>query len=166
MNVMNTVQGKQRVSENGQTALVLGLGTSGAAAARLLRGEGYRVVALERQDRARIETVAGSMEEIGVEVLAGNPAVPELACAFAVVSPGVPWNAPWMETLRARGVPLCSDVELGWSRFRGRTVAVTGSNGKSTAVKWLGEVLGTAGLRVAVGGNYGPPVCGMALEQG
>jgi len=163
---MNTAQAKEQAGAPCRTALVLGMGSSGAAAARLLRGEGWRVVALERQDRPRIEAAARALEELGVEVLSGDPAVPDLEAAFAVVSPGVPWDAPWMQALRARGVPLCSDIELGWSRFRGRTVAVTGSNGKSTAVKWLGDVLGATGLKVAVGGNYGPPVCGLAMGQG
>jgi UDP-N-acetylmuramoylalanine--D-glutamate ligase len=55
-------------------------------------------------------------------------------------------------------------MELGWSRFRGRTVAVTGSNGKSSVVKALAECLEAAGLRAVPCGNYGLPVCQAVMD--
>ncbi len=76
-----------------------------------------------------------------------------------IVSPGFGLEHPWVCAIRDARIPLLSELELGWSRHRGRTVAVTGSNGKSTAVKWICESLQEAGLRAAIGGNYGIPAC-------
>jgi UDP-N-acetylmuramoylalanine--D-glutamate ligase len=72
---------------------------------------------------------------------------------------------PWLRAVRDAGIPLLSALELGWSRFKGRTVAVTGSNGKSTAVKWLCETLRVAGYKAEIGGNYGIPACEVVLNH-
>ncbi len=145
--------------------LVLGLGRSGMAAAQLLRKEGHGVVVLERSRRELVDEQAQFLEGIGAEVLSSDPDVPDAPWDLAVVSPGVPLESPWIRTLQERGIPLCSEIELGWSRFRGSTLAVSGSNGKSTAVKWLGNVLEAAGCKVAVGGNCTPSACELALEK-
>jgi len=82
-----------------------------------------------------------------------------------IVSPGFSLSHSWMCAVREASVPLLSELELGWSRHKGRTVAVTGSNGKSTAVKWICEMLQLSGLKAAIGGNYGIPACETVLEN-
>ena len=82
-----------------------------------------------------------------------------------IASPGFALSHPWMEAVRSAGVPLLSELELGWSRHPGRTVAVTGSNGKSTAVKWIRDMLRLAGRRAEIGGNYGIPACEVVMEN-
>ncbi len=126
------------------TALILGYGRSGRAAERLLRGEGTdtRVISRETSDDAALARVLES----------GTYDV-------CVVSPGFALTHPWLSAVRAAGIPLLSELELGWSRHRGKTIAVTGSNGKSTAVKWICEALQEAGLQAVIGGNYGIPAC-------
>lgn len=145
---------------------VLGLGASGEAAARLLVGEGHRVVVFDAGETPALEARAAALRALGVEVRLGSSARPD-AAAFdgCVVSPGVPETSPWVTAFRARGAPVISELELGWSRHRGRTLALTGSNGKSTAVKWLAESLAAAGRSVALGGNYGPPACEVVARR-
>lgn len=146
----------------GGRALVLGMGTSGLAAARLLRRERWAVTAVDSADGAPQAAAAAALKALGAEARIGWPAdrLPRGKWALAVVSPGVPASSPWIAGLRRRGVPVVSELELGWSR-RGvaRTLAVTGSNGKSTLVKLLAECLAAAGRRAVIGGNYGPPAC-------
>lgn len=146
-------------------AVVLGCGASGAAAALLLRREGAAVTVVDRL-RPGAERCA-ELEAAGVQVMQAESELPGGAFDLCVVSPGVPVNSPWISAARARGVPVLAELELGWSR-RGagtKTIAVTGSNGKSCAVKWIAESLAEAGLRVAIAGNYGPPVCRVVMEQ-
>jgi UDP-N-acetylmuramoylalanine--D-glutamate ligase len=81
------------------------------------------------------------------------------------VSPGFPLSHPWIRAVRDEGLPLLSELELGWSRHQGQTVAVTGSNGKSTAVKWICEMLQLSGTSAEIGGNYGIPACEVVLEN-
>jgi UDP-N-acetylmuramoylalanine--D-glutamate ligase len=82
-----------------------------------------------------------------------------------IVSPGFALSHPWVADVREAGIPLLSELELGWSRHLGKTVAVTGSNGKSTAVKWFCEMLQLDGYAAAIGGNYGIPACEVVMDQ-
>jgi UDP-N-acetylmuramoylalanine--D-glutamate ligase len=82
---------------------------------------------------------------------------------LVVVSPGVSPAAPLMAEADRLGVPVIGELELGWSRWRGRTLAVTGSNGKSTMVKLCHDSLKRAGRSAVIAGNYGPPACDAAL---
>jgi len=132
-----------------RTALILGYGRSGRAAERLLCAEGAEVVVLT-EEAADESAVFQALEENRFDI--------------CIVSPGFALSHPWISAVREAGVPLLSELELGWSRHRGRTVAVTGSNGKSTAVKWICEMLRLAGSKAAIGGNYGIPACEVVLE--
>jgi UDP-N-acetylmuramoylalanine--D-glutamate ligase len=139
-------------------ALVLGLGASGLAAARLLRGRGIAVTAVDAKgpDAGAREALAA----LGVVCLAPCGEALDIDADLAVASPGVRADGPWIRGLRARGVPVMAEVELGWHcRGRARVLAVTGSNGKSTLVKLCAETLCRAGLRAVPAGNYGLPVC-------
>lgn len=146
---------------------VLGLGVSGVEAARLLRAQGRDVRAFDAAADPAREAAARALRALGVDVrLGAGPDLPDDPCAAAVASPGLaPRTSPWLRALAARGVPVWPELEWGW-RFRGaaRAIAVTGSNGKSSAVKLIAEMLRGAGLAAHIAGNYGPPVCGLARD--
>lgn len=127
-------------------ALVVGCGRSGRAAEALLRSEGASVVSICQE----------ITPDYRYEDLHFDPDV-------AVISPGFSLQHPWIRDLIDRGVPLLSELELGWSRRHCPVIAVTGSNGKSTVVKWISEALEEAGLKAVPCGNYGFPVCAAAM---
>ena len=133
-----------------QTALLLGYGRSGQAAERMLHAEGTETFVLTRESSGDAEVA---------QVLRQRP------FDVCIVSPGFGLDHPWLRAIRDAGIPLLAELELGWSRHQGRTVAVTGSNGKSTAVKWLCETLRQAGHTAEIGGNYGIPVCEVVLDH-
>jgi UDP-N-acetylmuramoylalanine--D-glutamate ligase len=143
---------------------VLGLGASGAAAARLLLGEGRRVYALDSADDGRLAQRARELSELGADVRLGADALLDGPIAYAVVSPGLAEKSSLRRCAAARGIEEISELELGWSRLGLPTIAVTGSNGKSSAVKWIAESLRDAGLTAEIGGNYGVPACELALR--
>jgi UDP-N-acetylmuramoylalanine--D-glutamate ligase len=137
-------------------ALVLGFGASGQAAARLLRRQGHDVVVADE----KIES-AGDFELV-------HELAPELvdALTLAVVSPGVAAHHPWLKKLHAAGVRVVPEFELGLGALPdARVIAVTGSNGKSSLVKWIAGTLSLAGKHAVPAGNYGLPVCELALEK-
>ena len=136
--------------EQYQTALILGYGQSGKAAERLLQAEGCDTVVASGETHSDTEFFQG-LETQSFEV--------------CIVSPGFGLSHPWIKAVQAAAVPLLSELELGWSRHEGRTVAVTGSNGKSTAVKWICESLIAGGRSAAIGGNYGIPACEVVMEH-
>lgn len=138
-------------------ALVLGLGRSGFAAAEMLAGEGWDVLAIDA--RAVSPDRLDPLREAGVVVRDFASDVPDVHLDLAVVSPGLSDQNPWITELRQRGVPCCSELELGWSRHRGRTLAITGTNGKSTATAWCAAALRQTGVGAVPAGNFGPPAC-------
>ncbi len=141
------------------SALVLGLGGSGEAAARLLRREDAAVTVIDRKLSEGARLRAEALKAEGVRVEQAGDDLPAGDFAVCIASPGVPVDGPWIRAARARHIPVVAELELGWSRFGGRVLAITGTNGKSTVVKWAVEALQAEGLRAEPAGNYGPPAC-------
>ncbi len=137
-------------------ALVLGLGESGRGAVRLLLSEGARVTGVD--SLSRVDT-AQPLEKDGARILPGCTDLPNDPFDLAVVSPGIAEDHPWIASLRERGIPCLGELELGWSRCKGRVWAITGSNGKSTLVKCCAEALAKAGRCARIAGNYGISFC-------
>jgi UDP-N-acetylmuramoylalanine--D-glutamate ligase len=143
-------------------ALVVGLARSGLAAAAALVGRGVEVVAADRSP----DVDAGRLGGLGVELRLGTEEEALLEGVELVVkSPGVPAESPLVSGARSRGVPVWSEVELGYRLLRRgvRLIGVTGTNGKTTTTVLLGAILGAAGRRVEVAGNVGRPLTDAAL---
>ena len=100
-------------------AMVCGLGASGVAAARLLRAEGAAVCAVDERDMPESRRSAAALEALGCAVALGASAPPAGDFDVAVASPGLPADGAFLAEIRRRGIPLLSEMELGWSRFRG-----------------------------------------------
>lgn len=167
MNAKRRTPNAQSVAGNSPygRALVLGLGSSGVAAAELLMGEGTQVTAADAADNAGLQATAAQLEKKGARVFLGRKTIPEGAFSVCVVSPGIAAGSEWVKGVEARGVEVLSELELGWRRCGCRTLAITGSNGKSTMAKLCKEAITRAGCRAEVAGNYGLPVSRVALER-
>lgn len=146
---------------SGLHVLVLGCGKSGLAAAELLLREGARPLLL---DRALLPETAALLAEKGIPCLASEDTLPEGPYGAAVVSPSVPQDHPWLREAARRNIPAVSELELGSLHWQGRLIALTGSKGKSSAVKCLTDTLSLAGFRAVTAGNYGIPLCARVLE--
>ena len=103
---------------------------------------------------------AGRLAEAGVEVHAGTEEDRLLeGVELLVKSPGVPGESPLPAAARTRGIPIWSEVELGYRLLSGNPiVGVTGTNGKTTTTELLGAMFRAAGQPVAVAGNVGRPL--------
>jgi UDP-N-acetylmuramoylalanine--D-glutamate ligase len=135
-------------------ALVVGLARSGLAAAAALVRRGVDVVAADRAG----DVDPGRLGDLGVELRLGTEEEALLEGVDLVVkSPGVPAGAPLVAGARARGVPVWSEVELGYRLLPAgaRLIGVTGTNGKTTTTELLGAILRAAGRPVEVAGNVG-----------
>jgi len=149
------------VSAVSRSVLVVGLGRTGAAVARVLAARGERVRVAELRPAAALAAIA---VPAGVEVHAASDGLALLDGADLVVpSPGVPRTAPVLAEARRRGVPVESEIELAGDALDCPIVAVTGTNGKSTTTTLVGLALEAQGLRTFVGGNLGTPLIA-ALE--
>jgi len=142
---------------SGRRTCVVGLGTSGCAAARLLLDAGARVVGTDRASRAQLSPEAQKLEALGAELLVGgHDAVPFADLDLVVVSPGVPEFAG-LARAEAAGVPVIGELELAYRALDVPVLAVGGTNGKSTATTLLGHMVEAKYERTFVGGNLGQP---------
>lgn len=147
---------------DGSRVLVLGLGISGMAAATLLLREGHTVTVLDASHGPEQQERAAALRISGARVILDAERIPDGVFDFCVVSPGLSFESPWSREVRARGLPVVTELDLGAARCRCPIVAVTGTNGKSTLVKLCADLLCAAGLRAEPAGNYGVPLCDVA----
>ena len=148
---------------SGARFVVVGLGSSGRAAVRVLRAHGADVVANDSRDREALDASLGGgraldeLEALGATLELGGHDAARLGQADGiVVSPGVPRLAVLDEAERA-GVPVVSEVELASWFVQSTVIGVTGTNGKSTVTAWVGQMCEASGRPTFVGGNLGRP---------
>lgn len=146
-----------------ESALVMGLGASGIAAARLLAKEGACVTAIDSSNTLAAD--ASGLVELGVEVKLGVEKPPDFDFDICIVSPGIAMDSEWVKSVNATGIPVLPELELGWSRCRSRMIAITGTNGKSTAAKLCAEAIQLTGVGVVIGGNYGRPLSDICMAD-
>ena len=155
---------------SGLRVVVVGLGASGLAAARLCAARGADVTAtdVKHQDdlAPTVRDECRALEAGGVRVRLGGHAGAGLEAAdLVVVSPGVP-GFPALHAAERRGATVIGEVELATRALRcsAPIVAIGGTNGKSTTTTLVGAILEEHGLRTFVGGNLGEPLAGHADE--
>ncbi len=119
--------------------LIIGLGVSGRA---------VRVFCEKRGDKISLYDDALASDQIcldGIEI--------------AVKSPGIPFSHPFVETVKRKGIPIISEIDLALKHLKGKTVfAITGSNGKTTTTLFAAHLLNTAGKKAVAAGNVGIPL--------
>lgn len=150
-------------------ALVVGSGKSGFASARFLRQLGCEVSLSEKSAESAMdpELLAWLREWQVYYETGGHRRETFLAADLIVVSPGVPLEIEPLAAARQAGVEIVGELGLGAAYLQIPIVAVTGTNGKTTVTKLIGELLQAAGRKVFVGGNIGTPLTDYLLgEQG
>lgn len=151
--------------QHGAKVVVVGLGKTGLSCVRWLHAQG-----------AQVAVVDSRMQPPGLAQL--QLELPDLAVLLGrideglfrnadeiVISPGVPLSTPALQAAAARGVPIIGDVELFARACTRPTIAITGSNGKSTVTTLVGQMLRHAGRDAAAGGNLGVPVLDLLRQD-
>jgi len=146
----------------GQRVTVVGLARSGIAAARLLHAAGADVTGADAKPVDALGRDAAALRDLGVRLTTDAAAAVDGA-TLVVVSPGVPLDSPQLAPARARGVPIIGELELGWRAMEADTIAITGTNGKTTTTALTGALLAEQPRPVLVGGNIGTPLATHAL---
>jgi UDP-N-acetylmuramoylalanine--D-glutamate ligase len=140
--------------------LVVGLGKSGLSVARYLSKQGAHVKVSELREEAEIDRVLlRDTRQLGIELeTGGHKEETFLNAEMIIVSPGVPLDIGPLKAAYGAGIPILGEMELASGLTDTPLVAVTGTNGKSTATAFLGAMLKGAGLKAFVGGNIGTPL--------
>ena len=150
--------------------VVVGLGRSGMGAARLLKAAGEDLVVIDSGSNNVIECRASELTQQGIAVQIKTPLqtksfqpwLPELN--RVVISPGIAWDHPTLEQLRASGVTIDGEMAVAWDALNHIPwVGITGTNGKTTVTHLLSHVLCHCGLNAPMGGNMGVSAAEMGL---
>ncbi|MBQ9767003.1 MAG: UDP-N-acetylmuramoyl-L-alanine--D-glutamate ligase, partial [Lachnospiraceae bacterium] len=138
---------------------VVGAGISGIAAVDLLTGAGAIVTLYDgNQDLSENEVRAKLCPAFcGSFVFGEFSEELKKNTEILVMSPGVPVDLPFVEELKSAGVPVIGEIELAYLFSKGKIVAVTGTNGKTTTTALTGEIMRTYYENVLVVGNIGTP---------
>jgi UDP-N-acetylmuramoylalanine--D-glutamate ligase len=141
----------------GKRVLVVGLGRSGIAAARLCANQGAVVTVNDAKPASALQTELSQLPSAIRRELGGHPAELFLAEDMIVLSPGVP-PLPQVEAARAKGIFITGELVVASWFIESTIVAITGTNGKSTTTTLCGAMLGAGGRPTFVGGNLGTPL--------
>ena len=135
--------------------VILGAGESGIGAALLAKQKGYNVFV---SDASAIKPIYQSeLEANNIPFESGTHDVERILGADEVMkSPGIPEKSELVKQIRAKGIPVISEIEFGF-RYKGasKIVAITGSNGKTTTTSLLYHICKVAEEDVAIVGNIG-----------
>ena len=126
--------------------LIVGTGISGISAARLVArvSEGRaEIIFFDSNKKLSVADVQKKLPDgIGAEIHTGI--LPEEVAGrtdLVILSPGVPVDSEWIQALRDRGIPVWGEVELAYRFAKGRLIAITGTNGKTTTTALTGQIM-------------------------
>ena len=150
-----------------QKVLVVGLGVSGVAAAKLAKRFGAKVVVSDAKEEEKLGDEVQELRDAGIRVECGPQDASLLeGVDHVIVSPAVPVRIPLLQEAYKRGMDGESEIECAYHIAKSPILAVTGTNGKTTTTTLLGKLMETAFPVVGVGGNIGVPLSEECLRVG
>lgn len=134
--------------------VILGGGESGFGAAKLAVSKGYCVFV---SDLAALKPeFERGLKELGVDYESGQHSMDRILKADIVVkSPGIPSDSEVVNQILDKNIPVISEIEFAYKFYDGKTICITGSNGKTTTTLMIYHILKYAGLNVGLAGNVG-----------
>ncbi len=154
---------------SGKKVLVIGTGLSGVGSVRLLHQVGAVPVMLEENTKVTREDIVKKLndeDKDNTEIIIGeisDEVLDELA--LVVPSPAVPLDAPTVLHIKEKNIPIWSEIELAYNFAKGKIVAITGTNGKTTTTTLVGEIMKAYFKSSYVVGNIGVSYAESALEM-
>jgi len=143
----------------GKRVLVVGLARTGVATSLFCAARGAIVTATDTRTESAIRDALPHLRAAGVRLeLGGHPKEIFLTQDLVIPSPGVPADAPLLQTTRANGTTIWSEIELADRFLKGRLIGITGSNGKTTTTSLIEHILKSAGVPTILAGNIGTPL--------
>lgn len=149
-------------------AYIIGLGRSGIAAAKCLKQDGWEVILSDRSDASNLQPLQQQLQSEGIAVKLGHTPTlnPDNLPQLIVVSPGVPWDIPFLVEARRQNIDTIGEIELAWRYLKSSPwVGITGTNGKTTTTALVTAIFQGAKLNAPSCGNIGYAACELALSQ-
>lgn len=150
----------------GKNVLVVGSGISGIGAVRLLQSMGAFPVLFDENEKLTKEALHEKLPEGSLAACYAGHLPQEVSdlTGAVVLSPGVPVDTDFVKSFQDKGIPVLGEIELGYMADKGRVVAITGTNGKTTTTTLVGEIMRAHYTNVFVVGNIGNPYTTEVME--
>ena len=152
-------------SLKGKKIAVLGLGVSNRPLVRLLLEYGCDVTGCDRTPREKLDQEVLELERSGCALSVGDGYLDGIQAQIVFRTPGMHPLNPALEALRQRGAKVTSEMEVFFEVCPCHTIAVTGSDGKTTTTTLISEMLKAAGYTVWLGGNIGTPLLPLCRQM-
>ena len=149
----------------GKRIIVLGLGVSNRPLVRLMLKYGCTVIGCDRTPREKLDAEVLELEKQGCELRLGDSYLENLTGDLVFRTPGMHPEKPELVALRKAGAEVTSEMEVFFTLCPCTTIAVTGSDGKTTTTTLIAEMLKAAGKTVWLGGNIGTPLLPLLDEM-
>ncbi len=153
---------KDRV--RGRKVGIIGMARSGMAAARLIRKMGGVPFISEVKSEEQLASKLYDLKKDGIEYETGGHTERLLQSDYIILSPGVSQTIPIFKDISSAGIPVFSEIELASWFCRGKIIAITGSNGKTTTTSLMGAILSAGEVNNVVCGNIGSPFADCVLD--
>ncbi|GAB3841547.1 UDP-N-acetylmuramoyl-L-alanine--D-glutamate ligase [Hymenobacter jeollabukensis] len=151
-------------SGEGKKLVILGSGESGVGAALLGQAKGYNVFVSD--GGALKPAYKDKLTQAGIRFEEGTHTLEEILAADEIVkSPGIPEKAPVMQAVREKGIKVMSEIDLASRYTRAQSIAITGTNGKTTTTLLTYHLLKEAGYNVGLAGNVGHSFAEQVIED-
>lgn len=149
-----------------QKVLIAGSGKSGIAASKLILKTGDKVVLYDTNDVQNEDELLSQFEEkANLSIRLGELKKEDLTdVSLCVISPGISLDAPFVSLIRDQKIPIWSEIELAYHHAKGKLIAITGTNGKTTTTALTGEIMKAFYEHVFVVGNIGIPYAQEAMH--
>ncbi len=145
--------------------MVVGTGISGIGAIKLLNKVGADCIIYDSNAKLTTKEVESKLNENKAQIIIGElPSDITKTVELLVISPGVPIDSPIVEEFKKAGVPVWGEIELAYNYDKGRIIAITGTNGKTTTTALVGQIIKAYNEKTFVVGNIGNSYTGEVLN--
>lgn len=150
--------------------IVAGLGKSGISSAKLLLKAGGRVLLYDENENLNKEDIKDKFDieyQDRIEMKFGSLTAQDVkGIKIAVISPGIPLEADFVQVLDKENIQIWSEIQLGFAVEKGKLISITGTNGKTTTTALVGEIMKAYAKESFTVGNIGIPYTDIALDTG
>jgi UDP-N-acetylmuramoylalanine--D-glutamate ligase len=143
------------IEVKGKQISVIGAARSGLGAAKLIKRLGGIPFVSDSGSKEKFVEAKSVLENEKIQYEMNGHTKKVFDCSLMIVSPGVPLNAEVLINARNKHIELISEIELAYHYCKGKIIAITGTNGKTTTTSLCGHVFNTCGFRTHVAGNIG-----------
>lgn len=164
-NCIRNIEIEVEVDLEGKRCVVVGLGLSGISLIKFLKQNNAKIFVSDSRSSEELKETINKIADKNIKCEFGGHTAPFfLNGELIIISPGIPYDIPPLKEARKKGIQIIGEMELAFRFITCPVLAITGTNGKSTTVSLLHNMILKSGKRSFLGGNIGKPLIDLVLS--